>query len=100
MALTPLLALIFGRGLLGVTVIVAVVTFFATLVTVSEGLRAAPQLACEVITSLGGSQLAVTRKVRLPYALPSLFASARIAIPGAIAGATLAEWLASGTAPG
>ncbi|GAB1823615.1 ABC transporter permease [Herbidospora sp. RD11066] len=99
-ALTPLLALIFGRGLLGVTVIVAVVTFFATLVTVSEGLRAAPVLACEVITSLGGGQLTITRKVRLLYALPSLFASARIAIPGAIAGATLAEWLASGTGLG
>jgi len=99
-ALTPLLALIFGRGLLGVTVVVAVVTFFATLVTVSQGLRAAPALACEVISSLGGGQLMVTRKVRLLYALPSLFASARIAIPGAIAGATLAEWLASGTGLG
>ncbi|WP_405150831.1 ABC transporter permease subunit [Sphaerisporangium sp. NBC_01403] len=99
-ALTPLLALIFGRGLLGVTVVVAVVTFFATLVTVSQGLRAAPVLACEVITSLGGGQVMVTRKVRLLYALPSLFASARIAIPGAIAGATLAEWLASGSGLG
>ncbi|AWS43024.1 ABC transporter permease [Streptosporangium sp. 'caverna'] len=96
LALTPLLALVFGRGLLGVTIVVAVITFFATLVTVSQGLRAAPVLACEVITSLGGGQLTVTRKVRLLYALPSLFASARIAIPGAIAGATLAEWLASG----
>ncbi|MBO3747452.1 ABC transporter permease subunit [Streptosporangiaceae bacterium NEAU-GS5] len=99
-ALTPLLALIFGRGLLGVTVVVAVVTFFATLVTVAQGLRAAPALACEVIASLGGGQLVITRKVRLLYALPSLFASARIAIPGAIAGATLAEWLASGTGLG
>ncbi len=82
------------------TVIVAVVTFFATLVTVSEGLRAAPVLACEVITSLGGNQLAVTRKVSAAVRPPSLFASARIAIPGAIAGATLAEWLASGTGLG
>ncbi|MEV6862049.1 ABC transporter permease subunit [Streptosporangium subroseum] len=96
LALTPLLALVFGRGLLGVTIVVAVITFFATLVTVSQGLRAAPVLACEVITSMGGGQLTVTRKVRLLYALPSLFSSARIAIPGAIAGATLAEWLASG----
>ncbi|ETK30778.1 ABC transporter permease [Microbispora sp. ATCC PTA-5024] len=95
-ALTPLLALVFGRGLLGVTVVVSVVTFFATLVTVSQGLRAAPALACEVVTSLGGGRLTVTRKVRLLYALPSLFASARVAIPGAVAGATLAEWLASG----
>ena len=34
--------------------------------------------------------------MQLPYALPSLFASARIAAPLAIVGATLAEWLATG----
>lgn len=95
-ALTPLLALIFGRGLLGVTVIVSIITFFATLVNVIVGLRSAPELACDVVRSLGGNTASVTRKVRLSYALPSLFASARIAIPGALAGATLAEWLATG----
>ena len=40
------------------------------------------------------------RKVRLPYALPAFFASARIAAPAAIGGATLAEWLATGTGLG
>jgi ABC-type nitrate/sulfonate/bicarbonate transport system permease component len=35
-------------------------------------------------------------KLRLPSALPSLFSSARIAAPGAMLGAVLAEWLATG----
>ncbi len=95
-ALTPLLALIFGRGLLGVTVIVTLVTFFPTLVNVTTALRGAPELAADVVRSMGGSSGLVVRKVRLPYALPAVFASARIAVPGAIAGATLAEWLATG----
>jgi sulfonate transport system permease protein len=95
-ALTPLLALVFGRGLLGITIIVSLVTFFATLVNATAGLRSAPNLSIDVVTSLGGSVAFSTRKVRLLYALPSIFASARIAVPGALAGATLAEWLATG----
>jgi ABC-type nitrate/sulfonate/bicarbonate transport system permease component len=99
-AMAPLIALVFGRGLLGVTVVVGLVTFFPTLVLVIAGLRSAPAQACDVILSFGGSRLAAMRKVQLPYALPALFAAARIAAPAAIGGATLAEWLATGSGAG
>jgi sulfonate transport system permease protein len=99
-AMTPLIALIFGRGYLGVTVVVSIVTFFPTLVNVAVGLRSAPELACDLIRVSGGTPLMVVRKVRLPYALPAFFASARIAAPAAIGGATLAEWLATGNGLG
>jgi sulfonate transport system permease protein len=95
-ALTPLIALLFGRGFWGVTVVVGLVTFFPTLVNVGVGLRSAPALACDVVKAAGGESLMAIRKVRLPYAIPALFASARIAAPAAIGGATLAEWLATG----
>src|SRR6185503_3936043 len=71
-----------------------------TLVLLVTGLRSAPERACEIIASLGGSRLTVTRKVRIPYALPALFAAARIAVPAAIGGATLAEWLSTGSGIG
>jgi ABC-type nitrate/sulfonate/bicarbonate transport system permease component len=95
-ALTPLIALLFGRGFWGVTVVVGLVTFFPTLVNVGVGLRSAPGLACDVVRAAGGESLMAIRKVRLPYAVPAFFASARIAAPAAIGGATLAEWLATG----
>jgi sulfonate transport system permease protein len=95
-ALTPLIALLFGRGFWGVTVVVGLVTFFPTLVNVGVGLRSAPALACDVVRAAGGESLMAIRKVRIPYAIPALFASARIAAPAAIGGATLAEWLATG----
>ncbi|RZU76023.1 ABC-type nitrate/sulfonate/bicarbonate transport system permease component [Micromonospora kangleipakensis] len=95
-AMAPLIALVFGRGLVGVTVVVALVVFFPTLVNLSVGLRAAPLPVCELISSLGGSRFHMVTKVRLQYALPALFASARIAVPAALGGATLAEWLATG----
>jgi sulfonate transport system permease protein len=95
-AMTPLIALIFGRGVVGVTVVVGIVTFFPTLVNVTVGLRSAPELACDLVKASGGNRLMVVRKVRLLYALPAFFASARIAGPAAIGGAILAEWLATG----
>jgi ABC-type nitrate/sulfonate/bicarbonate transport system permease component len=95
-AMTPLIALVFGRGLAAVTVIVGLVTFFPTLVNVVIGMRSAPEQACDLVTVCGGSRLAEVRKVRFQYALPALFASARIAAPSAVGGAALAEWLATG----
>jgi sulfonate transport system permease protein len=99
-AMAPLIALVFGRGLVGVTVVVGLVTFFPTLVLVIAGLRAAPAQACDVIIACGGSRFTAMRKVQMPYALPALFAAARIAAPAAIGGATLAEWLATGSGAG
>jgi ABC-type nitrate/sulfonate/bicarbonate transport system permease component len=95
-AMVPLLTLVFGQGLLAVTIIAGVVTFFPTLVNVTFGLRSAPSHAYDLLTAYGASELTVLRKVQLPYALPAVFASARIAAPGALLGAILAEWLATG----
>jgi sulfonate transport system permease protein len=95
-AMTPLLALVFGRGIAGVTVIVGIVTFFPTLVNVVEGLRSAPAQSLDLIRAFGGGSGTTLRRVQLPYALPALFASAKIAAPGALLGAMLAEWLATG----
>ena len=95
-AMTPFLMLIFGRGAVGVSVVVGIVVFFPTLVNVIVGMRTAPEQAVDMVSSFGGSTTTAIRKVRFLYALPALFASARIAVPAAIAGATLAEWLATG----
>jgi len=95
-AMTPLIALAFGRGLMAVTVIAGIVTYFPSLVNLVQGLRSAPSDAFALMESYNASPWTVMRKVRLPCALPALFASARIAAPGALLGAVLAEWLATG----
>lgn len=92
----PLLTLIFGRDTLGVTVIVGIVVFFPALVTVGFGLRSTSRQAADLVRAYGGNGLDVTRKVMLPSALPAIFASARVAVPGAFVGALLAEYLATG----
>jgi len=95
-AMTPLICLIFGRGLLAVTVIAGIVTFFPTLVNVSLALRSVPASSIDLMRANGASPATTLRKVQLPAALPALFASARIAAPLALVGALLAEWLSTG----
>lgn len=95
-AMCPLIGLVFGRGLVGVTVIAGVVTFVPSLVTIVDGLRAVPPAAADLIHCVGGSPLAVLLKVRIPFATPALFAAAKISMPGAVLGSVLAEWLITG----
>jgi ABC-type nitrate/sulfonate/bicarbonate transport system permease component len=95
-AMTPVITLVFGRGLLGTTVVSGIVVFFPSLVIMVFGLRSAPRQAADLCRAYGASPWMTMRKVALPSALPSIFASARIAVPGALVGALLAEWLATG----
>jgi ABC-type nitrate/sulfonate/bicarbonate transport system permease component len=95
-AMTPLIALVFGRGIVGVTVIVSIVTFFPVLVNVTLALRAVPASSFDLMRAYGASPYASLRKVQLPAAVPALFASIRVAAPLALVGALLAEWLITG----
>ncbi len=95
-AMTPLIALVFGRGLMAITVVAGIVTFFPVLVNVSLALRGVPASSVDLIHAYGGSKLALMWRVQLPAALPALFAAARIAAPLALVGALLAEWLTTG----
>jgi ABC-type nitrate/sulfonate/bicarbonate transport system permease component len=95
-AMVPIITLIFGRSILAVTIISGIVTFFPSLVNITLGLRSAPGYAADLVSAYGGSKMTVLRKVRLPFAMSWLFASMRIAVPGAVIGALLAEWLATG----
>jgi ABC-type nitrate/sulfonate/bicarbonate transport system permease component len=99
-AMTPLIVLVFGRGLMAVTVIASIVTFFPTLVNVSLAFRATPRDAIDLLRAYGATPTATLRKVQLPSALPALFASLRIAAPLALVGALLSEWLATGVGLG
>lgn len=99
-AMTPLIVLVFGRGTAGITVIAGIVVFFPALVTIVFGLRSVSAQTRDLVVAYGGSEATVLRKVALPTALPAIFAAARISVPGAIIGALVAEWLATGQGSG
>jgi ABC-type nitrate/sulfonate/bicarbonate transport system permease component len=99
-AMAPLITLIFGRDILAVAVIGGIVCFFPALVNIMYGLRATPGSSLDLMASYGASRFATLRKVLIPSAMPSIFASLRINVPAAIIGALLAEWLATGKGSG
>lgn len=94
--MTPLIVLIFGRGVGGIAVIGGIVVLFPALVTIVHGLRSAPPHAVDVVAVYGGGSRSVLTKVALPGALPYLFAAARLSVPSALVGALVTEWLATG----
>lgn len=95
-AMAPLIALVFGQGTAGVTVIGAIITLVPTLVLVTAGLESTPPLALDLGRAYDMSGLGLLLRIRARYAGPSLFAAARVAMPGSILGAVLAEWLLTG----
>ncbi|MGO3886588.1 MAG: ABC transporter permease [Mycetocola sp.] len=94
--LTPLITLIFGIGLSGVTAIVVIVVFLPALANILFGLRSVAAEQNDLIVAYGGNAFTVLRMVRIPTALPALLASARISVPSAVTGAMIGEWLSTG----
>jgi NitT/TauT family transport system permease protein len=95
-ALAPILILLVGRGYGVVAIMSAIVVLFPALVNIVLGLRSVTPQMRDLVLVYGGSPTTVLLRVGFPSALPALFASVRIAVPGALTGALLAEWLATG----
>ena len=99
-AIAPIIILIFGRDIVTTAVMGGLVVLFPALVTLSFGLKSATPQMLDLIAVFGGSSSMSLRKVSIPSAVPALFAAIRISIPGAITGAMIAEWLATGRGMG
>lgn len=95
-AMTPIIVLVFGRGLGSIAVMGGIVVFFPALVNVVQGLRSVPATSRDLVHAYGGSDLTVMRRVGVPTAMPAIFAAVRISVPGALTGALVVEWLATG----
>lgn len=99
-ALTPLLVLLLGRGTAVTVVITVSVTFFPAFVTIAQGLALVPRPAFDLVRAYGATWHKELRLVAVPSALPYLLTAARLAVPRALLGVMIAEWLATGTGLG
>ncbi len=95
-ALTPLIIIVFGRGPLGVIAIGTFIVFFPALVILAKALDRVPANGVDLIRGAGGGRWATLVKVQIPTLVPELFAAAKIAVPLAVTGALVTEWLATG----
>ncbi|SHK98626.1 NitT/TauT family transport system permease protein [Pseudonocardia thermophila] len=92
-ALAPLFVVWFGFGITSKIVMAAVISFFPMLVNVIEGLRAADADRIQMLTVFGASKLQIFRMVRLPSAMPFIFAGLDIGIVFSILGAVVGEFI-------
>jgi NitT/TauT family transport system permease protein len=92
-ALAPLFVVWFGFGLTSKIVMAAVISFFPILINVIEGLRSADSDRIQMLTVFGASKSQIFRMVRLPTALPFIFAGLDIGIVFAILGAVVGEFI-------
>ncbi|WP_280438372.1 ABC transporter permease [Nocardia carnea] len=92
----PILVLIFGRGAAATAVIGAAIVVVPALLTMLHGIRSTPRADIDMITAFGATTLTTFLKVSLPYAIPTWFAAARVAVTTSVVGALLSEWLATG----
>ncbi|WP_282608771.1 ABC transporter permease [Pelagibius sp. Alg239-R121] len=95
-ALTPLAVLIFGRGITVTLVITISVTFFAAFVLLAQGFALIPRPAFDLVDAYGASTLQKLRLIAIPASRKWLFVAARLAMPKALLGVMIAEWLATG----
>jgi NitT/TauT family transport system permease protein len=90
-AIAPLVVIFLPVGWLAVAIIAAYLTFFPVTMGALRGLRSADGRAVELMRSYGASPRQVLWKLRLPAALPYLFAALRIAASAAVVGAIIGE---------
>ncbi len=95
-ALTPIIVLVFGRGIFASVMVCVAVTFFPSFVIIAQALTNTSPSAGDVVRSYGGQEVAILRFVGLPAAIPALLTAARLATPRALLGVMIAEYLATG----
>jgi NitT/TauT family transport system permease protein len=99
-ALAPLFLIWFGFGLTPKVLIAALIAFFPIVINTARGLISVDQELLQYMTSLGATWWEIFFKISLPWALPNIFASFRIAITLAVVGAVVGEFISSDTGLG
>lgn len=92
-AVAPLFVLWFGFGVTSKIVITATIVFFPVVANTIVGLRSAPRDQIDLMKAFTASSWHVFRMVRLPHALPYVFAGLDIGIVLAVIGAIVGEFV-------
>jgi NitT/TauT family transport system permease protein/putative hydroxymethylpyrimidine transport system permease protein len=89
--IAPLLILWLGFGIGPKLIVVALVSFFAIVVTTLAGLAAVDPGLIKLMRTFDATRVGVFRHVELPAALPGLFTGMKVAVVFAVIGAVFAE---------
>jgi NitT/TauT family transport system permease protein len=94
-AVAPLLVIWFGFGMESKIVMTALIAFFPMLVNTIAGLRSVDQDKLDLMIALSATRWKTFRYVRLPTALPFIFAGLDVGIVLSVIGAIVGEFVGS-----
>ena len=91
-AVAPLFVIWFGFGMVPKVLIVGLITFFPVLVNAISGLKSVNSNTLDLFHSVNASNKEIFIRLRIPNAMPYLFAAFRISLPLSVIGAVIGEW--------
>lgn len=94
-AIAPLLLIYVGVGFGTALLFVALVAFFPMVVSTTAGYDRVPDRQLALVRSVDASRVRTLLEVRLPYALPDVFAGLKQSMTLSVVGAVVAEWIVS-----
>ena len=92
-AVAPLLVLWLGYGTLPKVLVTFLICFFPITIDAVVGLRSVPTETILLARSIGASSWKTFVKIKLPHALPNIFAGLKVAITLAVVGSIVAEFV-------
>lgn len=95
LALTPVLILWFGLGVVSKIALIALITFFILFEATFAGLQSVDGKYVRMIRILGATERQVTREVIVNSLRPFIFAGLKTALPWSVSAAVVGELLAS-----
>lgn len=94
-ALAPLLIIWLGFTIWPIVCVAALICFFPTLVNGIEGFKSTDTTTLQLMRGLNASRWETFWFVKVPNALPLLFAAFKISVASALVGAVVGEWISS-----
>ncbi|MBJ3774622.1 ABC transporter permease [Acuticoccus mangrovi] len=94
-AIAPLILVWVGAGMGSKILVVASIAFFPIVINTMAGFKQVDQGLTDVFRSVAANERQTLFMLRLPYAIPYIFAGLRIATTLSVLGAIVAEWLAA-----
>ena len=94
-AIAPLILVWVGAGTGSKILVVTSIAFFPIVINTMAGFKEVDRGLFDVFRSVDASERQMFFRLRLPYAMPYIFAGLRIATTLSVLGAIVAEWLAA-----
>jgi NitT/TauT family transport system permease protein len=94
-AIAPIIVVTLGAGTLPRVVITTLIAFFPIVLSTATGLASVPPELIELSRSLRAKRSREYWQIRMPYAVPYIFSSLKVAITLAVVGAVVAEFVAA-----